>query len=39
MAGLLALLAIVHSAMIGPLIYATPYNKVDFTGFRGLLKV
>ncbi len=30
MAGLLALLTIVLSTLFGPLLYATPYNKVDF---------
>ena len=30
MAGLLALLAILLSTVLGPLLYATPYNKVDF---------
>ena len=30
MVGLLALLTIVLSTLFGPLLYATPYNKVDF---------
>lgn len=30
MAGLLALGVIVGSALLGPLLYTTPYNKVDF---------
>lgn len=30
MAGALALLAIVVSTLLGPLVYTTPYNKVDF---------
>ena len=30
MVGALALLAIIASAIVGPLLYPTPYNKVDF---------
>lgn len=30
MVGALALLAIIASAIVGPLLYSTPYNKVDF---------
>ena len=30
MVGALALLAIILSTLVGPLVYTTPYNKVDF---------